>query len=376
MHRAVLVAMSLLVAGILGAQAPAASSPGAPVTVAWSALTPRIRPGKLPFPPLARMAGAQGTVAVRVVVDSSGRVARTEAIEGPTLLRPAAEAWCRQWVFAPVVVDGMPVPAETRLDLAFRLEGAAPTVQPPTGAVLDIEVAPSTEGVPVDLEAIRAEALHWLASLGLPSVELGHCDPGRTLSVRVVIQAARSRDGIFFHEVRAQGCLLRDRRLSFDTPAEPAKACFSTHLLAQRGEEGFQASLMETVRRSLGDLSGPPAPPPPPVRGKGPGAVPTQLVGGRPGAVDFEFSQIRVRYQPPPPPYPFEAKIHRIQGVAIIDLVVSPAGLPVQAEALAGPPELLATAIRYALAWKFEPALLNGVPQYARFKLTMPFRLR
>jgi hypothetical protein len=152
------------------------------------------------------MAGSQGTVAVRVVVDGSGRVARAEAIEGPALLRPAAEAWCRQWVFAPVVVEGMPVQAVTRLDLAFRLEGAAPSVQAPTGAVLDIGVVPSSEGAPVDLEPIRGEALNWLASLGLPSVELGHCDPDRTLSVKVVIQAVHSRDGIFFHEVQARGC--------------------------------------------------------------------------------------------------------------------------------------------------------------------------
>lgn len=376
MQRAASVVWFMMASCLLGAQALVGPSAEVPTPVAWSALTPRIRPGKLSFPPLARVAGTQGTVSVRVVLDRSGRVARAEAIEGPALLRPAAEAWCRQWAFAPVVVDGMPVQAVTRLDLAFRLEGTAPSGQAPTGAVLDLEVAPSTKGVPVDLEPIRAGALHWLASLGLPSVEPGHCDPDRTLSVKVVIQAVRSRDGIFFHEVQARGCLLSDWRLSFDTPAERAKACFSTHLLAQRGEEGFQASLMETVIRSLGDLSGPAAPPPPLVKVKGPGAVPTQLVGGRPGAVDFDFKQIRVRYQPPPPPYPFEAKIHHIQGVAIVGIVVSPAGLPVQAEALAGPPELLATAIRYALAWKFEPALLNGVPQYARFKLTMPFHLR
>ena len=60
----------------------------------------------------------------------------------------------------------------------------------------------------------------------------------------------------------------------------------------------------------------------------------------------------------------------------VIVLTIDPAGIPIQAEAQSGPPALLTTAIGYALNWEFEPARLNGVPQLARFKLTMPFRLR
>jgi len=41
-----------------------------------------------------------------------------------------------------------------------------------------------------------------------------------------------------------------------------------------------------------------------------------------------------------------------------------------------GPAQLRQTAENYAMGWKFEPAMLNGVAQTARFKLTMPFRLR
>jgi hypothetical protein len=29
----------------------------------------------------------------------------------------------------------------------------------------------------------------------------------------------------------------------------------------------------------------------------------------------------------------------------------------------------------YAMGWRFEPALLNGQPQWAKFKLVMPFKL-
>jgi hypothetical protein len=50
--------------------------------------------------------------------------------------------------------------------------------------------------------------------------------------------------------------------------------------------------------------------------------------------------------------------------------------VPTSAVAKEGPPQLRPTAEAYAMQWKFEPAMLNGAPQYARFKLTMPFRLR
>lgn len=98
--------------------------------------------------------------------------------------------------------------------------------------------------------------------------------------------------------------------------------------------------------------------------------------GGSSRVVEFDFSQIKIKLQPPPPPYPAMAKIAKIQGTVVVEIVVGPDGVPVSAHALDGPPQLRPTAENYAMQWRFEPALLNGVPQYARFKLTMPFRLR
>jgi len=92
--------------------------------------------------------------------------------------------------------------------------------------------------------------------------------------------------------------------------------------------------------------------------------------------VQFDFSQIRVKRQPPAPPYPSLAKTNRVQGTAIVVIDIDPEGHPIFAEALEGPPELLLTALDYALQWEFEPARLNGKALYARFKLNMPFRLR
>ena len=94
------------------------------------------------------------------------------------------------------------------------------------------------------------------------------------------------------------------------------------------------------------------------------------------GPVDMEFSKIRVKHQPVAPAYPPEAKAQRIQGTVVVILIIDTDGKVTNAKAISGPPELHAFAVDYAKAWEFEPAKVKGKPVPARFKLTMPFRLR
>ena len=91
---------------------------------------------------------------------------------------------------------------------------------------------------------------------------------------------------------------------------------------------------------------------------------------------DFEFKQIHTIHQPDPPAYPAEAKAQRIQGTVVVALIVGTDGVPESAEAVEGPEALQSTAVDYAKGWRFEPAKVDGKPVRARFKLTMPFRLR
>ena len=91
---------------------------------------------------------------------------------------------------------------------------------------------------------------------------------------------------------------------------------------------------------------------------------------------DFDFLQIHVAHKPEPPAYPADAKAQRIQGTVVVSLVVGTDGRVESAEALEGPEELRPTAVAYAKDWRFKPAQMDGKPVRARFKLTMPFRLR
>lgn len=104
-------------------------------------------------------------------------------------------------------------------------------------------------------------------------------------------------------------------------------------------------------------------------------AAPKPLVTtGEP--VEMQFSQIKVKHQPEPPAYPPEAKEQRIQGTVVVILTIDTEGKATDCWAESGPEELRACAVGYARAWEFEPAMVNGKVVEARFKLTMPFRLR
>ncbi|HJW72013.1 MAG TPA: M56 family metallopeptidase [Geothrix sp.] len=92
--------------------------------------------------------------------------------------------------------------------------------------------------------------------------------------------------------------------------------------------------------------------------------------------VDLDFKQIRVKHQPEAPAYPPEAKAQHIQGTVVVVLTIDAEGRVTDAKALSGPPELQACAVNFAKAWEFEPAKVKGKAVPARFKLTMPFRLR
>lgn len=97
-------------------------------------------------------------------------------------------------------------------------------------------------------------------------------------------------------------------------------------------------------------------------------------VAGEP--VEMSFSKIKVKHQPVAPAYPPEAKAQRIQGTVVVVLTLDTEGKVTDAKAQSGPEELRPCALAYAKTWEFEPAKVKGKPVAARFKLTMPFRLR
>jgi TonB family protein len=163
------------------------------------------------------------------------------------------------------------------------------------------------------------------------------------------------------------------------TKGEPKGA---NYMAAQAGEEGFcyeaRQTILDMAAHLLGQARGGAAPalqaPAPAVPADGSAAQ--RPPAPRPRIVDVDFSKVKVKTQPPAPRYPLAARQRGIDGTVVVQVTVDPEGRPQRGIVTSGPALLKATALRYAMQWLFEPAQVNGEPQWASFRLTMPFHLR
>ena len=72
------------------------------------------------YPPAAKTHNVTGTVRVFAIIDENGKVWVTNS-EGPTMLRAAAEAAAKSWMFPPSTFNGKPVRIAGYLDFEFKL---------------------------------------------------------------------------------------------------------------------------------------------------------------------------------------------------------------------------------------------------------------
>ena len=131
-----------------------------------------------------------------------------------------------------------------------------------------------------------------------------------------------------------------------------------------------------TIDRS-GEIAGDPnAPVGPRVVGLPPGPAATPQVAPRAAqVVELETQAIRVLHQVPPV-YPALARLTRIQGPVELRMTIDASGAPTDIQVISGPhPLLVNEAVRVARLWRFQPALLDGTPVAASFRLTVAFRL-
>ncbi|MBN2433233.1 MAG: energy transducer TonB [Acidobacteria bacterium] len=98
---------------------PAAPAPvRVKATVLSARLIHRVEPE---YPLAARLARKEDTVILQVRVDESGRVSEVTVISGNVLFRQAAVAAVRQWVYTPLLINGMPRPVMGTVVLRFIL---------------------------------------------------------------------------------------------------------------------------------------------------------------------------------------------------------------------------------------------------------------
>lgn len=73
------------------------------------------------YPEVARLAGIEGDVTLRILIGPDGTVRDLRPVLGPPVLARAAMRAVEQWRYAPALVDGHPVDVVTTVTFAFRL---------------------------------------------------------------------------------------------------------------------------------------------------------------------------------------------------------------------------------------------------------------
>jgi TonB family protein len=73
------------------------------------------------YPENARRRHIQGTVSLKAVIDTEGRIARLELITGDPELAPAAIEAVKQWRYKPYLLNSKPVELETQIQVNFAL---------------------------------------------------------------------------------------------------------------------------------------------------------------------------------------------------------------------------------------------------------------
>jgi protein TonB len=73
------------------------------------------------YPDVARLAGIEGDVTLRIFIGRDGTIRGIAPISGPPVLARAAMHAVEQWRYVPALIDGHPADVVTTVTLAFRL---------------------------------------------------------------------------------------------------------------------------------------------------------------------------------------------------------------------------------------------------------------
>jgi periplasmic protein TonB len=117
-----------VVGGVLGGlpDAPPPPPPARTLRAGVEIREPRrIKSVEPVYPELAQMSHLQGVVILDCTIDVHGRVSDVKVLSGAPMLDQTAVAAVRQWVYAPTLLNGVPVPVMLAVTVSFRLDALA-----------------------------------------------------------------------------------------------------------------------------------------------------------------------------------------------------------------------------------------------------------
>ena len=123
-HQTKLFSKSKPAVGVVGGVpggVPSPNADGSPREVTGGVLAGKALSRPQPeYPKMARAAGVEGEVVVEVVVSETGAIESARVISGHPLLRDNALTAAKNWVFAPTILDGVPVKVVGTITFNFK----------------------------------------------------------------------------------------------------------------------------------------------------------------------------------------------------------------------------------------------------------------
>ena len=90
-----------------------------PVAVAHPTALKKVTPV---YPLSARQARIEGTVKIQVIIGIDGRVRSATSLSGNPILAESAVNAVKQWLYAPILLNGRTVEASTVVQFDFKLD--------------------------------------------------------------------------------------------------------------------------------------------------------------------------------------------------------------------------------------------------------------
>ena len=367
----------------------------------------------LKYPDVARNAGIQGTVVLKVVVAKTGEVEDVSVVSGDSVLGQAAAGAVKQWKYKPYRVGGAPVEMETQVSINFHLKSLEHTA-PPLGTFgddtysnefFDLNYPMSRDWVR-ETEAMRKRVAEG-GSLGLYVLLAAVHIPQQTAPLEADSSFVFSAlDGAGRNcEQHLQG-LADDlhsrkqakgkgsvtalmiagrnfRRVDFDFGESPGHRTFlcmeSKDYLLLWNIAGLSKGAVESTVSTLNAIQSASLPSSPAISVEN--AANSNASAGKGNKAQVANVKVApgisqgLLIKKVQPVYPLQARYARIQGTVRMSAVINKAGDVIDLEVLDGPIELVVSAVNAVRQWKYRPYLFNGDPVQVRTVIIVNYAL-
>jgi TonB family protein len=296
------------------------------------------------YPEIARQAGVEGVVILEVKTDTNGRVHDARILRSIPLLDQAAIDAVKQWVYEPLVIDGVPRPATFTVTVRFRLDGE--------------KAAKTTQAI----EEFAKGAVKVTGDIELPKL-IKKVDPvypeiARTAGVEglVIVQARIDISG------KVKDVMVLRSIPLLDQAAIDAVSQWVYEPMIIKGKP-MEAVFTVTVRFALED---------------------NEKKAALKKTSELEKGAVRATGEINPPRlvkkvepiYPEEARKAGIEGIVILETMTDEKGNIARVKVLKSIPELDQAAMDALKQWKYEPTIIDGKATPIVFTVTIRFKLK